>query len=153
MMKLASLTFFAASAIAAVAADDRPEAERVGREESFRAALEATEAKTWESREGGTLPYRLHVPEKPEPRRLYPLVVHMHGAGSRGTNNLDQIRNGGADFILWAKRRGEEFVFLAPQCPADKKWVDSSQREMKATPTPSEQSPGTARPTRHIRNQ
>ena len=135
-MNLASLTFLAASAFAAVNADDRPEAERVGREESFRAALGATEAKTWESPEGGTLPYRLHVPAKPEPGRLYPLVVHMHGAGSRGTNNLDQIRNGGADFILWAKRRGEEFVFLAPQCPAERKWVDSSQRAMKATPTP-----------------
>ena len=135
-MNLASLTFLAASAFAAVIADDRPEAERVGREESFRAALGATEAKTWESPEGGTLPYRLHVPAKPEPGRLYPLVVHMHGAGSRGTNNLDQIRNGGADFILWAKRRGEEFVFLAPQCPAERKWVDSSQRAMKATPTP-----------------
>ncbi|MBQ3342189.1 MAG: hypothetical protein IJG84_09870 [Kiritimatiellae bacterium] len=44
MMNLASLTFLAASAFAAVIADDRPEAERVGREESFRAALGATEA-------------------------------------------------------------------------------------------------------------
>lgn len=125
-----------ATAFAVACADDRPEAERIGREESFRAALGVTEAKTWESPNGGTLPYRLHVPVQTKAGRLYPLVVHMHGAGSRGTNNLDQIRNGGADFILWANKSGKEYVFLAPQCPAGKKWVDTSTPGMKDNPTP-----------------
>ena len=67
-------------------------AERKGNTKVFEEALAATEAKEWKSADGKTLPYRLHVPAKPEPGRLYPLVVHMHGAGSWGTNNLDQIK-------------------------------------------------------------
>ena len=65
----------------------------------------------------------------------------MHGAGSWGTNNVDQIRNGGADFIAWAKRRGEEYVFIAPQTPRRRKWVDTPWENKKSTmkemPTPS----------------
>ena len=115
--------------------------ERQGKAESFETALAATEAKTWKSPNGGTLPYRLHVPAKPEPGKLYPLVVHMHGAGSWGTNNVDQIRTGGADFISWARRHGEEYVFIAPQTPRRCKWVDTpwqnTKSTMKETPTPS----------------
>ena len=91
--------------------------ERKGNTAAFEAAFAATEAKTWKSPNGGTLPYRLHLPAKPEAGKLYPLVVHMHGAGSWGTNNVDQIKTGGADFISWAKRHGEEYVFIAPQTP------------------------------------
>ena len=116
-------------------------AERKGCAGVFETALSATEAKVWESPKGGTLPYRLHVPAKPVPGRRYPLVVHMHGAGSWGTNNVDQIRTGGADFISWAKRRGEEYVFIAPQTPKGLKWVDTpwdkEKSTMKEAPTPS----------------
>lgn len=120
--------------------DNRPSAERIGNQESFKAALAVTTPKMWESPKGGTLPYRMHVPAKMESGRIYPLVIHMHGAGSRGTNNLNQIRTGGADFIAWARRHGEEFVFVAPQCPAKMKWVDSpwkaKKSTMKESPTP-----------------
>ena len=116
-------------------------AERKGDTKVFEEALAATEAKVWNSADGKTLPYRLHVPAKPEPGRMYPLVVHMHGVGSWGTNNVDQIRTGGADFISWAKRHGKEYVFIAPQTPKRHKWVDttwkSTKSTMKATPTPS----------------
>ena len=115
--------------------------ERKGNTAAFEAAFAATEAKTWKSPNGGTLPYRLHLPAKPEAGKLYPLVVHMHGAGSWGTNNVDQIRNGGADFIAWAKRQGEEYVFIAPQTPRRRKWVDTPWEQTKSTmkekPTPS----------------
>ena len=74
-------------------------AERLGGKNAFEVARAVTEAKVWTGADGGTLPYRLHVPSPFAPGRRYPMVVHMHGAGSRGTNNLDQIRTGGADFI------------------------------------------------------
>jgi len=120
--------------------DDRPAAERQGNKVAFEAALAATTPEIWKSPNGGTLPYRMHIPGKMETGRTYPLVIHMHGAGSRGANNLNQIRNGGADFIAWAKRQGEEFVFVAPQCPVKMKWVDSPWKARKSTmkesPTP-----------------
>jgi predicted peptidase len=112
----------------------------MGNKEAFEAAFAVTTPEIWKSPNGGTLPYRMHIPAKIEPGRTYPLVIHMHGVGSRGTNNLNQLRNGGADFIAWAKRQGEEFVFVAPQCPAEMRWVDSLPRgkkhTMKESPTP-----------------
>ncbi len=118
---LATVTAACIFSVPAAAADGGVKAqiasERKGNAQVFETALAATEAKTWKSPNGGTLPYRLHLPAKPEAGKLYPLVVHMHGAGSWGTNNVDQIKTGGADFISWAKRHGEEYVFIAPQTP------------------------------------
>ena len=129
---------FAGPALAATGGDKsgtkaQIASERKGNTKVFEEARAATEAKTWKSPNGGTLPYRLHLPAKPEPGKLYPLVIHMHGAGSWGTNNVDQIKTGGADFISWAKRHGEEYVFLAPQTPRRCKWVDSPWENNKST--------------------
>ncbi len=107
--------------------------ERKGNTNVFEEARAATVAKTWKSPNGEELPYRLHVPAEPQPGKLYPLVIHMHGAGSWGTNNVDQIKTGGGDFISWAKRHGEEYVFLAPQTPCRCKWVDSPWESKKST--------------------
>jgi len=87
-------------------------------------ARNITEAKTWTSADGKILPYRLHLPAKVEPGRTYPLVLHLHGAGSRGTDNKSQLNVGGAAFLSWMTRHGEECVFVAPQCPAGMRWVD-----------------------------
>ena len=134
---LATVAVACIFAVPAFAADDGVKAqiasERKGNALVFETALAATEAKTWKSPNGGTLPYRLHLPAKPEAGKLYPLVIHMHGAGSWGTNNVDQIKTGGADFISWAKRHGEEYVFLAPQTPRRRKWVDSPWENNKST--------------------
>ena len=137
-----AVTVFSFMCLLALSAEsDRPSEEAKGNDDAFAAACAMTEAKTWKSPNGGTLPYRLHVPSKPEAGRLYPMVVHMHGVGSKGTNNLDQIKTGGADFIAWARRHGEEFVFVAPQCPRGKqaRWVDTMRNRprytMKKTPT------------------
>ena len=115
--------------------------ERKGSVKVFETALSETEARIWKSPSGGTLPYRLHIPARFEPGRRYPLVIHMHGAGSWGTNNVDQIRTGGADFISWTKKRGEEYMFIAPQTPKGRKWVDTpwghEKSSMKETPSPS----------------
>lgn len=136
-LMLATVAAACIFSVPAVAADGGVKAqiasERKGNAQVFETALAATEAKKWRSPNGGTLPYRLHVPAKPEPGKLYPLVIHMHGAGSWGTNNVDQIKTGGADFISWAKRHGEEYVFIAPQTPRRRKWVDSPWENNKST--------------------
>lgn len=136
----ASVAFCCVALSAQVSAKQEIAAERHGRASTFEVACRLTKPRIWTGADGDVLPYRLHVPEKAEPGRRYPLVIHMHGAGSRGTNNLDQIRTGGANFIGWASARGEEFVFLAPQCPKGKQWVDtlwgSREHRMSETPTP-----------------
>ena len=95
---VAAACIFAGPALAATGGDKsgtkaQIASERKGNTKVFEEARAATEAKTWKSPNGGTLPYRLHLPAKPEPGKLYPLVIHMHGAGSWGTNNVDQIKN------------------------------------------------------------
>ena len=79
-------------------------------EEKMRFAVERTEPRTWPFWQFSQ-PYRFHAPAKVEDGKRYPLVVLMHGAGSRGTNNVNQIRVGGSDLFDWARRKGEDFFF------------------------------------------
>ena len=39
----------------------------------------------------GSMPYRLFVPERYDPRKKYPLVLWLHGVGGRGSDNIGQI--------------------------------------------------------------
>jgi len=71
------------------------------------------------------IPYRLFVPSELEPGKKYPLVVFLHGAGERGTDNYVQLATyRGA--VVWAEPRVQVrhpcFV-LAPQCPPESGWT------------------------------
>ncbi len=69
-----------------------------------------------------SLPYRLLVPAKIEEGKKYPLVIFLHGAGERGTDNEKQLVHGIPDFV---KNREKYPAFvIAPQCPANKKWAE-----------------------------
>lgn len=106
----------------------------------FDYAISQTRPQTFVMSNGEILPFRYHAPEKVERGKMYPLVLLMHGAGSRGTNNVNQIRHGGTQLFDWARRRGEKFFFIAPQCPDGKQWVDvpwsDTSHRMKREPTP-----------------
>jgi len=76
-------------------------------------------------RDGVRIPYRLFVPPEIEPGKKYPLVVFLHGAGERGTDNYVQLAAyRGA--VVWAEPRVQVrhpcFV-LAPQCPPESSWT------------------------------
>ncbi len=75
-----------------------------------------------------SMPYRLFVPAGYDPNVSYPLVLFLHGAGERGTDNNAQLTaNKGA--TLWAETANQTsypcFV-VAPQCPNDKQWVNTN---------------------------
>ncbi|HEV7281895.1 MAG TPA: PHB depolymerase family esterase [Pirellulaceae bacterium] len=83
---------------------------------------DALSAETFKSEEGQTLNYRLLVPPKIEEGKKYPLVVFLHGAGERGSDNAAQMKHGVTDFV---RNQSEYPCFLiAPQCPEGKKWVE-----------------------------
>jgi predicted peptidase len=75
-----------------------------------------------------SLPYRLVRPAGTEAGKKYPLVLFLHGAGERGTDN--------AKTLVWfwdAKKPSvltrQEFIdakafAVVPQCPDGKQWVD-----------------------------
>jgi predicted peptidase len=70
------------------------------------------------------LPYRLLVPVRYDPRRAYPIVIFLHGAGERGTDNAKPLNDG---VIPWARELSHvrpSFV-VVPQCPTTGQWVDT----------------------------
>jgi predicted peptidase len=80
--------------------------------------------KTFTGAKGGTLLYRLLKPEPCEEGELYPLVVFLHGAGERGSDNQAQLVHGIAEFNHPDNRQKYPCFLVAPQCPAGKKWVE-----------------------------
>lgn len=82
-------------------------------------AVRMTEAKTWQG-----FNYRFHAPSKTEPGKTYPLVLLLHGAGERGTNNVAQLKWGADEIVNWFASKGEEFYFVAGQVPDGKRWVE-----------------------------
>ena len=73
---------------------------------------------------GKTLKYRLLKPAPYDSDREYPLVIFLHGAGERGSDNVAQLKNGMADFCKAKWRDKYPCYVVAPQCPEEEKWVD-----------------------------
>jgi predicted peptidase len=71
---------------------------------------------------GKELPYRLLRPAKVEDGQRYPLVIFLHGAGERGTDNEKQLVHGVPQFV--ANREKYPCFLIAPQCPGPQKWVE-----------------------------
>ncbi len=74
-----------------------------------------------------TLPYRIYVPENYDANKKYALMIFMHGAGERGTDNM-QLHSVGANryfhYVLGDPKLKDEFILLAPQCHDDHRWVE-----------------------------
>ncbi|MBR7091834.1 MAG: prolyl oligopeptidase family serine peptidase [Clostridia bacterium] len=83
---------------------------------------------TFTSSEGFQLPYRIYLPTHYSADKQYPLQMHLHGGGLRGNDNLTQLQG---DFdqiqMLLDHQAKEEFIFVMPECPADKFWSDGQR--------------------------
>jgi predicted peptidase len=73
--------------------------------------------------QGDTLKYRWYAPQQKGEKKL-PLVVFLHGAGERGSDNEAQLCNGIFTFVDSANQAKRPAFVLAPQCPSGKKWVN-----------------------------
>jgi predicted peptidase len=85
------------------------------------------------------LPYRLLKPSKLEADKKYPLVLFLHGAGERGTDNAKQLIHGGSTFL--AHREKFPAFVLFPQCPDGNRWVEVNWSDKDPHTTPAEPSP------------
>ena len=72
-----------------------------------------------------SLPYRLYVPDDYDPSVSYPLILYFHGAGDRGADNEAQVKNSVLLQRMLAEneKSAHPCIILAPQCPANSKWV------------------------------
>jgi len=102
---------------------------------------EAFEALEFQGAEGSVLRYRLLKPVDYDATKKYPLVLFLHGAGERGDDNERQLIHGGNLWVDEAMRRRHPAFVVAPQCPADQKWVevpwDLKSHAMPAEPSTS----------------
>lgn len=64
--------------------------------------------------------YLMYLPEKYENGKTWPLVIYLHGAGTRG-NDLEKVRRGGLP-ALAEQRNNFPFVLVSPQCSKDLRW-------------------------------
>lgn len=75
-----------------------------------------------------SLPYRLLKPEGVEAGKKYPLVVILHGAGERGTDNKKQLVwfwNDKKPSVMARPEVAKEKAFvIVPQCPDGKQFVE-----------------------------
>lgn len=100
-------------------------------------ALALTTARIYTNNTAETLPYRIFIPEK-IPRTPIPLVIFLHGAGERGTDNRAQVVHGVGDLITYTLNN-QPMLIIAPQCPENKRWseVDWSKLEHTMPEAPS----------------
>ncbi len=77
--------------------------------------------------EGATLPYRLCLPDFYDPSQQYPLVLCLHGAGERGTDNEAHIavHRMATSWADSANQKKYPCFVVAPQCPEGERWVDN----------------------------
>jgi predicted peptidase len=85
------------------------------------------EAKTFTSSEGQSLNYRELVPDEIAKGKKYPLVIFMHGAGERGSDNQKHLIHGSQMFLNPANRAKHPCFVIFPQCPQDKYWAFSKR--------------------------
>lgn len=81
---------------------------------------------TFTAEDGTTLPYRMYVPYEYDESKEYPVLIVLHGAGQRGTDNLGGIKHMVTDMFDHPNAPVAEAIVIAPQCPAaPNQWVDT----------------------------
>ena len=81
------------------------------------------EKKTFVSTSGDSLNYRLLRPEVEKEGKKYPLVLFLHGAGERGSDNEKQLFHGSQMWLNPVNRENYPAFVLFPQCPESGYWA------------------------------
>lgn len=89
---------------------------------SFTQAAEP-EPREWTAKDGTVVRYRWSAPEKPEAGKTYPLILFLHGAGERGTDNKAHLKHGIGAILKGAEKLDQPVFLIAPQCPPGRWWA------------------------------
>lgn len=77
----------------------------------------------------GTLPYRILFPYEFNKKQKYPLILVLHGAGERGSDNELQLTHGSGLFLEEKVRKKFPAIVVFPQCPAESYWSNLHRTE------------------------
>lgn len=75
------------------------------------------------SSDGYSMPYRLYLPNDYDCGVLYPVMIFLHGAGERGTDNNSQLDSGIMHVFDDPDSPAYNSIIIAPQCPENRQWV------------------------------
>ena len=81
--------------------------------------------------EGDSLPYRVLYPENFNPKKEYPVILFLHGAGERGYDNERQLALGGDLFLKDDIRKEYPAIVVFPQCDTKSMWTNRTKRQRK----------------------
>ena len=90
---------------------------------------EIYEPREYLSKDGDTLRYRVMFPEEFTDGKEYPLVLFLHGAGERGSDNTAQLAWGVDAFAADDFRKEHPAIVIAPQVPTGSFWANLNWRE------------------------
>lgn len=85
----------------------------------------AFDKKTFQASNGLNLPYRIFVPEDYSEDYAYPVVLLLHGAGERGTDNEKTLVNVVPNLYMKKSSPFYHAIVIVPQCPENMQWVDT----------------------------
>lgn len=88
----------------------------------FGSSVDRYEKRELISEEGDTLRYRVLFPENYDRSKSYPLILFLHGAGERGSDNEKQLVHG-SKLFLGDNQTKYPAIVLVPQCPEDYMWT------------------------------
>lgn len=71
---------------------------------------------------GYNLPYQVMFPENYDETKQYPLLIFLHGAGERGSDNEKQLTHG-RQFLIDNFYSQNPAIVIAPQCPENSYWA------------------------------
>ncbi|WP_372753462.1 alpha/beta hydrolase-fold protein [Mariniflexile sp.] len=72
-----------------------------------------------------SLKYRIMLPENFSESKQYPIVLFLHGAGERGSDNSKQLANGAKLFSNSMNRGAFPAIVIFPQCPQNDYWSNA----------------------------
>ena|SRR5205809_76288 len=73
--------------------------------------------------ENSVLPYRMLMPQKFDSTLNYPLLIFLHGAFEKGSDNKIQLEIGGDYFLRQNIRDSFPAIVIFPQCPVNDVWA------------------------------
>ena len=91
------------------------------------------EKKVYVSASGDSLNYRLLRPEVEQEGEKYPLVLFLHGAGERGSDNEKQLFHGSQMWLNPVNRENYPAFVLFPQCPESGYWAYTERPKRRHT--------------------
>lgn len=71
------------------------------------------------------MPYRYYVPENYSNEYAYPVVLFLHGAGERGTDNESTLIHVLQDWFNDTTSPIYQSIIIVPQCPKGEQWVNT----------------------------